>query len=132
MAPAAEGTPAPAPTTGGGGAAFASARERGLHGSTWALLGSPAASPAPSDAARLGWWAGRERMHLYYHVGEDGKRVYTLKKKDPEGKVRLWAPRALCVCAQRLSACALAREHACCLCARYGLWRAMTAAASLR
>jgi rRNA maturation protein Nop10 len=25
-------------------------------------------------------------MHLYYHVGEDGKRVYTLKKKDPEGK----------------------------------------------
>ena len=26
------------------------------------------------------------RMHLYYHVGEDGKRCYTLKKKDPEGK----------------------------------------------
>ena len=26
-------------------------------------------------------------MHLYYHMGEDGKRVYTLKKKDPEGKV---------------------------------------------
>ena len=25
-------------------------------------------------------------MHLYYHVGEDGKRCYTLKKKDPEGK----------------------------------------------
>ena len=25
-------------------------------------------------------------MHLYYHLGEDGKRVYTLKKKDPEGK----------------------------------------------
>jgi hypothetical protein len=36
-------------------------------------------------------------MHLYYHVGEDGKRIYTLKKKDPEGKVRLWASRALCV-----------------------------------
>ena len=27
------------------------------------------------------------KMHLYYHMGEDGKRVYTLKKKDPEGKV---------------------------------------------
>ena len=27
------------------------------------------------------------RMHLYYYLGEDGKRVYTLKKKDPEGKV---------------------------------------------
>ena len=26
------------------------------------------------------------RMHLYYHVGEDGKRCYPLKKKDPEGK----------------------------------------------
>jgi hypothetical protein len=85
----------------GGGAAFASARERGLHDSTWALLGSPASSPAPSDAARLGRWAGRERMHLYYHVGEDGKRVYTLKKKDPEGKVRLGAPRALCVCVRK-------------------------------
>jgi hypothetical protein len=30
-------------------------------------------------------------MHLYYYPGEDGKRVYTLKKKDPEGKVRLCA-----------------------------------------
>ena len=27
-------------------------------------------------------------MHLYYHLDETGKRVYTLKKKDPEGKVR--------------------------------------------
>ena len=41
--------------------------------------------------------AGRARMHLYYHLGEDGKRVYTLKKKDPEGKVRLRASCAACV-----------------------------------
>jgi len=26
-------------------------------------------------------------MHLYYYPDETGKRVYTLKKKDPEGKV---------------------------------------------
>eukprot|EP00288_Rhodomonas_lens_P001966 CAMPEP_0177720338 /NCGR_PEP_ID=MMETSP0484_2-20121128/16573_1 /TAXON_ID=354590 /ORGANISM="Rhodomonas lens, Strain RHODO" /LENGTH=64 /DNA_ID=CAMNT_0019232595 /DNA_START=142 /DNA_END=336 /DNA_ORIENTATION=- len=25
-------------------------------------------------------------MHLYYYPGEDGKRVYTLKKTDPDGK----------------------------------------------
>ncbi len=25
-------------------------------------------------------------MHLYYYLNEEGKRVYTLKKKDPEGK----------------------------------------------
>lgn len=25
-------------------------------------------------------------MHLYYYLGEDGKRVYTVAKKDPEGK----------------------------------------------
>ena len=48
--------------------------------------------------------AGRARMHLYYHLGEDGKRVYTLKKKDPEGKVRL---RASC------AACERACVHAC-------------------
>ncbi len=52
---------------------------------------------APSDARGGEGGQAGERMHLYYHVGEDGKRVYTLKKKDPEGKVRLWASRALCV-----------------------------------
>ena len=37
-------------------------------------------------------------MHLYYHVGEDGKRVYTLKKKDPEGKPTLSAhPGSFCL-----------------------------------
>ena len=28
----------------------------------------------------------RAAMHLYYYLNEEGKRVYTLKKKDPEGK----------------------------------------------
>ena len=60
------------------------------------VAGQPGREPRVTPA-RLGGWAGRERMHLYYHMGEDGKRVYTLKKKDPEGKVRLWASRALCV-----------------------------------
>jgi len=37
-------------------------------------------------------------MHLYYHVGEDGKRVYTLKKKDPEGKPTMSAhPGSFCL-----------------------------------
>ncbi|KAL7530319.1 hypothetical protein ACHAXR_003424 [Thalassiosira sp. AJA248-18] len=26
-------------------------------------------------------------MHLMYHIGEDGKRVYTLKKSNSQGKV---------------------------------------------
>ncbi|KAJ3035537.1 snoRNP complex protein [Rhizophlyctis rosea] len=26
-------------------------------------------------------------MHLMYHVGADGKRIYTLKKVSPDGKV---------------------------------------------
>ncbi|CDW54674.1 Nop10p domain containing protein [Trichuris trichiura] len=30
-------------------------------------------------------------MYLYYYVDEEGKRVYTLKKYDPSGKLTLSA-----------------------------------------
>ena len=67
--------------------------------------------------------AGRARMHLYYHLGEDGKRVYTLKKKDPEGKVRL---RASC------AACERACVHACVRACVRACARALYAAAPSR
>jgi hypothetical protein len=44
------------------------------------------AVPAAVLTGEITCQQSRGAMHLYYYMNDEGKRVYTLKKKDPEGK----------------------------------------------